>query len=142
MPDAAQARTYTIGELSRELGLTARSIRFYEDEGLLSPGRDGQNRVYTHADRGRLLLICRGKRLGFSLREIKGFLDLYEADPEQREQMRFLKERCRERIEALEGQLRDVQLTLAELREVERQIDEHLSPRAARPRTVYPEDAA
>jgi DNA-binding transcriptional MerR regulator len=133
------ARTFTIGELAREFGLTARSIRFYEDEGLLAPVREGTARVYGHRDRARLVLICRGKRLGFSVREIKEFLDLYDAaDPRREEQMRFLRDRCEERIEALEVQLGDVRRTLSELRSIRERIDGHLSggEAADRPRAA------
>lgn len=130
---SAQAQagpTYTIGELARELDLTARTIRFYEDEGLIAPRRAGTARIYGHADRARLILICRGKRLGFSVREIGEFLALYDADPHQAGQMRFLADKCRERIAALEVQLRDVQQTLAELRDIDRQIGDHLAKAA------------
>ncbi|NIW86644.1 MAG: MerR family transcriptional regulator, partial [Gammaproteobacteria bacterium] len=70
---------YSIGDLAREFDVTPRTIRFYEDQGLLSPARSGQNRVYTARDRTRLKLILRGKRLGFSLSEIRDILDLYDA---------------------------------------------------------------
>jgi len=128
--DVLDARTYSIGELARELDLTARTIRFYEDEGLIAPLRAGTARIYTHADRARLILICRGKRLGFSVREIAEFLALYDADPHQAEQMRFFRQKCRERIAALEVQLRDVRQTLAELRDIDRQIGDHLAKAA------------
>jgi len=119
-------RTYTIGELAAELGVTPRTLRFYEDEGLVSPARSGQNRIYSHRDRARLKLICRGKRLGFSIQEIKEFLDLYGADGAQVEQMRFFHTKVRDRITQLEQQLRDVQQTLGEMREIDRQIVDHL----------------
>jgi DNA-binding transcriptional MerR regulator len=125
--DMIEERTYSIGALARELGLTPRSIRFYEDEGLIAPSRDGTARIYSHADRARLILICRGKRLGFSLAEIADFLTLYEADPDQAEQMRYLGERCRQRIAALQVQLHDVQQTLLELHDIDRQIGDHLA---------------
>jgi DNA-binding transcriptional MerR regulator len=128
--DVLDTRTYTIGELARALGLTARTIRFYEDEGLIAPLRAGTARIYSHADRARLILIRRGKRLGFSVREIAEFLALYDADPHQAEQMRFLGHKCRERIAALEVQLRDVRQTLAELRDIDRQIGDHLAKAA------------
>ncbi|MBV9755883.1 MAG: MerR family transcriptional regulator, partial [Alphaproteobacteria bacterium] len=67
---------YTVTQLSAELGVTPRAIRFYETKGLLAPRRAGTTRVYTHRDRARLILILRGKRLGFSLREIKEYLEL------------------------------------------------------------------
>lgn len=72
--------TYSIGELAKEFDITTRSIRFYEDEGLLSPRRQGQQRIYTNKDRVRLKLILRGKRLGFSLAETRRLFELYDAD--------------------------------------------------------------
>ena len=123
---AADDRGCAIGELAEEFGLTHRTIRHYEDEGLLSPARDGQTRVYRHRDRARLALICRGKRLGFSLAEIKDFLTLYDADDAQIEQMRFMRSLARGRIQALERQLQDVEQTLLELRTIDTQISEHL----------------
>jgi DNA-binding transcriptional MerR regulator len=115
-------RLYTITELAQELGLTARAIRFYESKGLLAPQRAGANRVYTYRERARLLIVLRGKRLGFSLRGIKEYLDLYEADPERRgEQLEHLLRGARRRIAELERQRRDLELTLRELREVEQQ---------------------
>ncbi|CAO3410447.1 MerR family transcriptional regulator [Azospirillum largimobile] len=115
-----------IGELAGEFGLTHRTIRHYEDEGLLTPERIGSARVYGHRDRARLALICRGKRLGFSLAEIKDFLNLYDTDDAQIEQMRYMRTIARRRISALEQQLADVQQTLAELCTIDTQISEHL----------------
>ncbi len=115
-----------IGELAGEFGLTHRTIRHYEDEGLLTPERVGSARVYGHRDRARLGLICRGKRLGFSLAEIKDFLNLYDTDDAQIEQMRYMRTIARRRISALEQQLADVQQTLAELCTIDTQISEHL----------------
>ncbi|MDQ2103210.1 MerR family transcriptional regulator [Azospirillum isscasi] len=119
------ARRFAIGELADEFGLTHRTIRHYEDEGLLAPERDGTVRVYGHRDRARLALICRGKRLGFSLAEIKEFLTLYDADEAQLEQMRFMQRIARRRIADLERQLQDVQQTLAELQIIDTQISDH-----------------
>jgi DNA-binding transcriptional MerR regulator len=73
-------RTYTISQLAREFEVTPRALRFYEDKGLLTPRRDGMNRVYSHRDRAKLQLILRGKRVGLSLIEIKEILDLYKVD--------------------------------------------------------------
>src|SRR3546814_16413735 len=87
--DVGADKTYTISELAAEFGVTPRTIRFYEDEGLIAPGRAGTNRVYTRHDRGRLILLCRGKRLGFSLAEVKEFLELYYPDRDQVGQMSF-----------------------------------------------------
>ena len=72
-PDSVEVpeRTYSISELAEEFEVTPRTIRFYEDQGLLTPRREGMSRIYSHRDRGRLMLICRGKRLGFSLAEIE-----------------------------------------------------------------------
>ena len=114
-------RLYAITELATELGVTARAIRFYESKGLIEPQRVGANRVYTHRDRGRLMIILRGKRLGFTLACIKEYLDLYDAEPTHETQLRHLLAGTRQRIEELERQRQDLDLTLRELREVERQ---------------------
>jgi DNA-binding transcriptional MerR regulator len=131
--EAGEERTFTISELADTFQVTPRTIRFYEDQGLLSPRRDVLNRVYSHRDRARLTLICRGKRLGFSLAEIKDFLDLYDVDDRQIEQMRFALAHGQERIASLEVQLVDVQQTLSELRALESQIVEHLKAAGAAP---------
>ncbi len=123
---AGQDRTYTIGQLADEFGLTLRSIRFYEGEGLLAPLREGQARLFTRADRARLKLICRGKRLGFSVSEIKQFLSLYNVDSCQHEQMQYLLDHARSRIAALRTQFEDVKQTLEELERVEGEIVAHL----------------
>jgi len=95
---------YSIGQLAKEFKVTLRSIRFYEGLGLLTPTRLGTSRLFSRRDRGRLALICRGKRLGFSLKAIKTFLDLYASDDNQEHQMRFLLDKARERIRVLEQQ--------------------------------------
>lgn len=125
-PGGGDAGRYSIGELAEEFGLTLRSIRHYEDEGLLAPERDGQQRVYGRRDRARLSLICRGKRLGFSLPEIKDFLNLYEARGVQSDQMRYLRRVARRRIEDLQARLADVQQTLSELHDIDEQISRYL----------------
>jgi DNA-binding transcriptional MerR regulator len=114
-------RLLTVTELARELGITARAIRFYEVKGLLEPQRAGTTRVYSYRDRARLLIILRGKRLGFSLAAIKEYLDLYHADPLNQEQLVHLLRGARRRIAELEQQRLDLELTLEELREVEEQ---------------------
>jgi DNA-binding transcriptional MerR regulator len=126
LTDSSGDKTFTIGQLAEEFGLTLRSIRFYEAEGLLAPSRDGQCRLFTKQDRARLKLICRGKRLGFSVAEIKEFLNLYTVDRSQHEQMRFLLDHARARIAALKTQLDDVKQTLAELQQIEGEIVAHL----------------
>jgi DNA-binding transcriptional MerR regulator len=110
--------TYTITELSREFDITARAIRFYEDQGLLSPTREGaggRNRVYTTRDRTRLKLTLRGKRLGLTLSEIKSLVDMYESPRDTRAQMdRFLAVLARHRA-TLEQQREDIAVALAEI---------------------------
>ena len=112
-------RLYSIGDLASELALSPRAIRFYEDQGLLKPQRIGGNRVFTHGDRARLKLILRGKRLGFSLADIKEMLDLYDVDPDHLEQLRLTLVKGRARIAELERQRAEIVATLAELREFE-----------------------
>jgi len=112
-------RLYTITELAEDLAVTPRAIRFYEAKGLLSPQRAGANRVYSHRDRARLLIILRGKRLGFSLALVKKYLDLYDADPTHKTQIQHLLAGARQRIGELEGQRLDLDLTIEELHEIE-----------------------
>jgi DNA-binding transcriptional MerR regulator len=118
---------FTVGELAGELETTPRALRFYEDRGLIQPRRAGQNRIYTRRDRARLILILRGKRLGFSLAEIKEWLDLYDADPLQIAQTRHLARRIDARLRRLEQQRRDLETTLEDLRAIKAQIDAHLA---------------
>ena len=111
----------TITELAREAGITARAIRFYESKGLLTPRRAGTTRIYTHRERGRLQLILRGKRLGFSLTDIGEYLDLYDADPTQHDQIVLLLDKVNNRIGELESQKADIDDTLKELSSVREQ---------------------
>ncbi len=111
----------TITELARETGITARAIRFYESKGLLTPRRAGTTRIYTHRERGRLQLILRGKRLGFSLTDIGEYLDLYDADPTQHDQILLLLDKVNSRIEELKSQKVDLDDTLKELTSVREQ---------------------
>ena len=120
-------RLLTVTELAADLGVTPRAIRFYEDKGLIDPGRVGATRVYTPRERARMLLILRGKRLGFSLAEIKDFLDLYAVDPRHLEQKRALLAGVRKRIAELEEMRVSVQRTLAELRSVEAQVADEIA---------------
>lgn len=112
-------RTWTIGELAREFDITPRTIRFYEDEGLIQPQRRGQQRVYRPADRVRLKLILRGKRLGFSLAESRELIDMYNPASDNRDQLQALLEKIAERRQQLEQQLRDIAALQTELDEVE-----------------------
>ncbi len=112
---------HSIGDLAAECGISPRTIRFYEDHGLINPARAGANRIYNHRDRARLKLILRGKRLGFALSEIKEFLDLYDLDSTQSRQLALMLERTRGRITELEQQQNDIAATLSELRDIEAQ---------------------
>lgn len=118
---------YSVTELANDLGVTPRTLRFYEDKGLIAPQRAGNTRVYTHRDRGRLMLILRGKRLGFTLSEVREWLDLYEVDPNQSAQMVQLKDKVRKRVEALEQKRDDLDATLEELREILDQVERRLA---------------
>lgn len=117
-----------IHAVAEQLGVTPRTLRLYEDKGLIHPVRVGNNRAYGHRDIVRMRLILRGKRLGFSLREIQEFLDLY-AEPDQKEQMRTLAARCRSRIDTLNLQRQALDQTVAELEELERTALAHLDDR-------------
>lgn len=121
-----QRQLYSVNQLADELGITARAIRFYEESGLITPRRVGPNRVLDRRDRGRLMLILRGKRLGFSLGEIREYLNLYEADRSQSMQVQRLLDLTRQRITELEKQRHDLELTIGELRSIERQALEAL----------------
>jgi DNA-binding transcriptional MerR regulator len=109
-------RTYTISELAAEFGITPRAIRFYEDEELIKPTRQGQQRIYAPRDRARLALILRGKRVGFSLTELKEMLDLYDLKDGQATQLAYSIKKFSERINALERQRADIEHSLDELR--------------------------
>lgn len=122
---------YTVNQLAEELGITPRTLRFYEQEGLLSPGRVGNNRVYSKRDRARMKLILRGKRLGFSLSEIGEYLNLYDADPQKDSQIRHLLEQVRKRLAQLEQQRADIEATVDELRDIEEQSLAELKNRGA-----------
>lgn len=127
---------YSVNQLAEALGVTPRAIRFYEVKGLIHPRRAGTTRVFDRRDRARLLLVLRGKRLGFSLAEIREFLDLYDTDRTQLSQARMLLGRVRSRIEELEQQKRDLEQTLKELLEVEREAQSALRNRGALPETT------
>ncbi|WP_417845578.1 MerR family transcriptional regulator [Thalassospira povalilytica] len=126
-------RFYTVPELAKDLGITPRTIRFYEQKGLVNPQRAGTTRVYTRQDRAKLLIILRGKRLGFSLNEIADYLDLYDADPTQAEQIKMLLRRVRGRISDLEEQRQALDVTLDELRDIEQQSIDALEEKGINP---------
>lgn len=124
-------RFYTVTELAAELGTTPRAVRFYETKGLLAPKRAGSTRVYTHRDRARLVLIQRGKRLGFSLADIKEYLDLYVVDTTQTEQLRLLRDKVTARMAALQAQRADIDQTLGELGDIKATVDATLGDHPA-----------
>jgi DNA-binding transcriptional MerR regulator len=116
-----QHKLWTISELADELNVTTRTIRFYEDKDLLRPQRLGANRVFNYQDRARLHLILRGKRLGFSLEEIREFIELYktEVNPNQTEQIDYLLQRVRAKVATLRQQQQDLAMTIDELNHIE-----------------------
>jgi len=116
---------YSITELCSEFGVTARALRFYEDEGLISPQRRGTQRIYSQRDRARLAWILRGKRVGFSLADIREMIDLYDLGDGRRLQREVTLERCTAKIEALQAQKRDIDAAIAELTEFVALVESH-----------------
>jgi len=108
--------TYSISALAREFGVTLRTLRFYEDKGLIHPRREGSTRIYTRRDRARLRLVLMGKRVGFSLAEIHDMLDLYDLRDGQVPQMRVAVDRFNEQIALLERQKRDIEQAIDDLK--------------------------
>jgi DNA-binding transcriptional MerR regulator len=109
------ATSFTISELAREFGVTTRTIRFYEDEGLLSPRREGTNRIFSQRDRVRLKLALRGKRLGFSLAEIRELFELYDISRDEHRQLQEFLARLERRRDHLEQQREDIEVMLREI---------------------------
>ncbi len=116
-----KSTTFSITDLSKEFDITTRTIRFYEDKGLISPEREGQRRIYSQRDRVRLRLIMRGKRLGFALSEIQELIDLYDTDRSEVTQLQVFLDRIQERRSALSQQQQDLNAMLAELDTLEDQ---------------------
>jgi len=123
-------KTYSIRDLAREFGITTRAIRFYEDKGLLNPARRGQTRIYAPRDHARLSLILRGKRVGFSLDEIREMLDLYDLQDGQVAQLRVSRRKFAERIAILQQQKKDIAEAITELHDVCDLVDRMLADKA------------
>lgn len=119
----------SIAEASELLGVTQRTLRFYEDKGLIQPSRVGTMRVYSKREMGRMQLILRGKRLGFSIREIGEFLSLYDAEHGQVSQVRHLRGRVEDRLDELRHQRVAIDQTIAELENIVQQVDDFLGGR-------------
>jgi DNA-binding transcriptional MerR regulator len=115
---------FSIADLAKEFDISTRAIRFYEAKGLLAPERLGATRIFRRRDRARLILILRGKRLGFSLRDISDYLSLYDAD--RNEQVNLLVAKVEDRLALLERQRDDLETTISELREIKKLADERL----------------
>ncbi|EKP0318539.1 MerR family transcriptional regulator [Aeromonas veronii] len=127
MNNKEEGRRFSISELAREFDITTRSIRFYEDQGLLNPAREGQTRIYSKQDRVRLKLTLRGKRLGFSLAEIRELFDLYDADKSSRTQLQTMLGLVEEKRETLQQQMEDIRMVLLELDAAEQRCQQALS---------------
>jgi DNA-binding transcriptional MerR regulator len=131
------SRTYSISDLAKEFGVTARTLRHYEQEGLLAPERRGQVRLYTARDRARLVLILRGRRVGFTLAEIIEILDLYDQSDGHVTQLIHAKRKFTERLGTLERQKTDIDESLSELKlgltMIENKLAEHAAGERQRP---------
>ena len=128
-PETANRDLFAIADLAKEFGISTRAIRFYESKGLLTPERVGATRVFRRRDRACLILILRGKRLGFSLRDISEYLSLYDAHS-QTKQVTMLTEMVDKRLGLLERQLTDLQTTISELREIRKLATERMAQSA------------
>jgi DNA-binding transcriptional MerR regulator len=126
-------RTFTIRQLCVEFSCTPRALRFYEDKGLLSPARQGLNRVYSYRDRARLQLILRGKRVGLALAEIREILQLYDKHDGGATQNALALSKFRSRIVALERQKDDIDHAIAELQNACQRLEAHLASAALEP---------
>ena len=118
---------YTVPQLSKDLSITERAIRFYESKGLVKPSRAGNTRIFNYKDRARLLIIMRAKKLGFSLKDIKTYLDLYDVDPTQKKQSKNALKSITLRLSQLEDQKKQILLTIKELKSLKNDIKNSLN---------------
>jgi len=121
--------TFSISDLAREFGITPRTIRFWEDHGILAPERDGSKRVFTRRDRARLKMALRGKRLGLSLAEIKDLIGMYASTEDETPQLLECLRVMSKRREALEQQREDIEAMLAEIKQFESLCQEEIGRR-------------
>lgn len=134
-PQRAPTKSFSIRDLSKEFGVTARALRFYEDKDLLHPARDGMTRIYSTRDRARLQLILRGKRVGLSLNEIREILDLYELPDGARMQNRKSLEKFKKQLVALERQKQDVEAAIETLKDACARLEDVLAKEGPGPET-------
>jgi DNA-binding transcriptional MerR regulator len=126
---SSRETTYSISALAKEFAITTRTIRFYESRGLISPERIGTTRRYSKRDRARLMLILRGRNLGFTVEDVSQYLALYDADPGQLAQTRLLLDKVAAAIEDLETKRHDIERSLADLNEIRARCEAHLKGR-------------
>src|SRR5882672_11302657 len=126
---ATEREEFSISELAREFDVTPRAIRFYEDQGLLAPRRDGQRRIYTPRDRTRLKLTLRGKRLGLTLAEIRELIDMYEPGRDERPQLERFRDVLQTHRKSLLQQRADIEAQLGEIQTFEKRVNQQLKKR-------------
>jgi len=134
-------KVYTISDLAKEFGVTTRTIRFYEEKGMISPMREGQKRLYTSADRVRIKLILRGKRIGLTLQECVDVIDMYNPGHNNADQLHSLINTVKERREHLERQKKDIDDMLAGLEEVQNLCERSLADETTDNPTTKPEQS-
>ncbi len=117
---------YSITDLAEQFQVTSRTIRFYEDKGLVTPSREGLTRIYSRSDRARLKLILRGRRLGFSLQDIKKMIDLYDPEKGSTEQLNYTLEKCKDQLDKLKSQRQDINEAIDELEDSISDLEDYL----------------
>ena len=131
MKATRHAKTYTISDLAQEFDITTRTIRFYEEKGLLSPERSASSRIYNAGDRVKLMLILRGKRLGLTLEESRDIIDMYEPGHSNTDQLQRLIGKIRDKREYLQQQLQDIEGMMLDLRDYEEKCLQALADQTA-----------